>query len=31
VTVEDFHLHKTLIITAGHFYFAALGNLPRCK
>jgi DNA-binding beta-propeller fold protein YncE len=31
VTVDDFHLHKTVIITAGHYYFAALGGLPRCK
>jgi DNA-binding beta-propeller fold protein YncE len=31
VTVDDFYLHKTVIITAGHYYFAALGNLPRCR
>jgi DNA-binding beta-propeller fold protein YncE len=31
VTVYDFNLHKTVLITAGHYYFAALGNLPRCK
>jgi len=31
VSVLDFHLHKSVLITAGHFYFAALGTLPRCK
>ena len=31
VSVDDFHLHKTVVITAGHYYFAALGNLPACK
>ena len=30
VAVYDFHLHKTVYVTAGHFYFAALGNLPPC-
>jgi DNA-binding beta-propeller fold protein YncE len=31
VSVFNFHLHKTVVITAGHYYFAALGNLPPCK
>jgi DNA-binding beta-propeller fold protein YncE len=31
VSVYDFFLHKTILITAGHYYFAALGNLPACK
>jgi hypothetical protein len=31
VSVYDYHLKKTVIITAGHYYFAALGTLPRCK
>jgi DNA-binding beta-propeller fold protein YncE len=30
VAVYDFHLHKTVYVTAGHFYFAALGTLPPC-
>jgi hypothetical protein len=30
VAVYDFHLHKTVFVTQGHFYFAALGNLPGC-
>ena len=31
VSVRDFHLGKNIVVTAGHFYFAALGKLPRCK
>ena len=31
VSVDDFFLHKTIVITAGHYYFAALGNLAPCK
>ena len=31
VSVLDFNLQKTVIITAGHFYFAAVGKLPACK
>jgi DNA-binding beta-propeller fold protein YncE len=30
VSVYDFHRHKHVTITAGHYYFAALGNLPPC-
>jgi DNA-binding beta-propeller fold protein YncE len=31
VSVQDFNLHKTIVITAGHYYFAALGGLKRCR
>jgi hypothetical protein len=30
VAVYDFHRKKTVIITAGHYYFAALGGLAPC-
>jgi len=26
--VYGLHLHKTVVITAGHYYFAANGKLP---
>jgi predicted ATP-dependent Lon-type protease len=31
VAVYDNHLRKTVVVRAGHFYFAALGNLPTCR
>jgi hypothetical protein len=31
VSVYDFHRHKTVVVRAGHFYFAALGTLPACR
>jgi DNA-binding beta-propeller fold protein YncE len=30
VSVHDFHLRKTIVITAGHYYFAAIGGLAAC-
>jgi DNA-binding beta-propeller fold protein YncE len=31
VSVYDFHRHKHVTITAGHYYFAAIGGLPPCS
>jgi hypothetical protein len=31
VSVYDFHLHRSVTVSAGHSYFAALGNLRACR
>ena len=31
VSVYDFHTHRSVTVVAGHYYFAALGNLKRCS
>jgi hypothetical protein len=31
VSVYDFHTHRTTVVRAHHYYFAALGNVKRCR
>jgi DNA-binding beta-propeller fold protein YncE len=31
VSVYDIHLHRTVVVSAGHFYFAVLGKLRGCR
>jgi hypothetical protein len=31
VSVDDFAKHKTVVVRAGHYYFAALANLKPCR